>query len=69
MIQSLDFVSYDLSIAHKIVYAIKDPFENMVSRFHHERESLVPTFDSKDKFRCSYDREGFQEDFKDEDKL
>ena len=68
VIQSLEFDSYDPSIACEIMHAINDPFNNAVLYFHHECKSLVQKFDSKDKFPYSYNKEGFQEYCKDKDK-
>jgi len=62
--QSLLLDSYDTSLVKKMVHVIKNPYDNVISRFHHEYKSLglVQTNPKNKKvFGYKHNNEGFQE--------
>merc|ERR1712238_311348 len=62
--QSLLLDSYDTSLVKKMVHVIKNPYDNVISRFHHEYKSLglVQTNPkAKTVFGYKHNNEGFQE--------
>lgn len=69
--QSLVLDSYDTSIVKKMVHVIKNPYDNVISRFHHEYKSLgLVQSNQKAKvvFGYKHNNEGFQEWCKKQDK-
>lgn len=52
--------SYDPKLVKKMVHIFKNPFNNVVSRFHHEYKSIVQKFITSERFEYTYDKDGFQ---------
>ena len=64
-----EFVVYHPSIVEKAVHLIRNPFDNLVSRFHHEQKEHKKRKDTKWTSRYSNDVFGFRKWCADEDKL
>eukprot|EP00804_Cyclotella_cryptica_P015408 CCRYP_008035-RB/>CCRYP_008035-RB protein AED:0.09 eAED:0.09 QI:715/1/1/1/0/0.66/3/225/393 len=64
-----EYVTYHPSLVEKAVHLIRNPFDNLVSRFHHEQKEHKKRRDTKWTGRYSNDANGFRKWCADEDLL
>lgn len=64
-----EFMTYHPSVVEKAVHLIRNPFDNLVSRFHHEQKEHKKRRDMKWTERYSNDAYGFRKWCADEDLL
>eukprot|EP00956_Cyclotella_meneghiniana_P036125 scaffold121865_cov72-Cyclotella_meneghiniana.AAC.1 len=64
-----EYTTYHPSLVEKAVHLIRNPFDNLVSRFHHEQKEHKKRHDTKWTGRYSNDAHGFRKWCADEDRL
>lgn len=64
-----EYVTYHPSLVEKAVHLIRNPFDNLVSRFHHEQKEHKKRHDTKWTGRYSNDAHGFRKWCADEDMM
>ena len=64
-----EYVTYHPSLVEKAVHLLRNPFDNLVSRFHHEQKEHKKRHDTKWTERYSNNAHGFRKWCADEDRL